>query len=68
MIHMKQLTEHDVGRRVHYTIHKGPGDVEAFPGVITSWNEEFIFVKYEDGGPTKATRPEDLTFIERKSR
>jgi len=69
MIELAQLTEADRSRIVRYRAH---GQIEY--GRITSWNDEFVFVRYHlvvyadgreqpRGGMTsEATRPEDLEF------
>lgn len=52
------LTENDKGRMVEYII-EGHSTEE---GVISSWNENFVFVRYKGDMGSKATRPEDLSF------
>ena len=63
MIDLKSLTEDDLGRTVLYT----PSAV-SFPhhmifqerGVVTSWNETYIFVRYGANQHSNATSPRDL--------
>jgi hypothetical protein len=52
----------DIGRRVIYLAHKH-GKCER--GVITSFNDRYVFVRYDDQMPDtygKATRRENLAF------
>lgn len=49
----------DIGRKVVYNGHGGREE-----GVITSFNEEYIFVRYGEIGHGQATRPEDLEFAQ----
>lgn len=53
-----------VGDRVGYTprMVMGRGEV----GVITSWNDDFVFVRYGDDRYSKATNAFDLTILDRK--
>tara|TARA_Y100001956_G_C4070043_1_gene163479 strand:+ start:29 stop:211 length:183 start_codon:yes stop_codon:yes gene_type:complete len=57
MIDIKTLTQEDIGRRVvyekQYTLDEG---------IISSYNEKYIFVKYGTCSTAQATSPEDLTF------
>jgi hypothetical protein len=57
MIEISKLTEKDKGREVVFD----NGWKSEF-GTISSWNERFIFVKYNGSQNGKATRPEDLRF------
>ena len=54
MIHPTQA---DIGRGVVYIPAVGPGD----SGTITSFNERFVFVRY-NGVTSAATRREDLVW------
>lgn len=56
MIDLKKLKPADKGRDVMYS---GQEDEE---GVITSWNDKFIFVDYGNGNGV-ATEPKDLRFL-----
>lgn len=56
MIDITQLTDRDIGRGVVYVPHLA-SDVE--DGTISSWNESYVFVQFDSGGP-KACRPGDL--------
>jgi hypothetical protein len=58
MIEISKLTEKDKGREVVFT---SQGSKREF-GIISSWNERFIFVKYNGSQQSQATRPEDLRF------
>ena len=64
MIDITKLIESDKGRGVVYT--DGVGNLEQ--GVITSWNDMYIFVNYGSHcmGRGIATRPEDLNFMSGK--
>jgi hypothetical protein len=72
MIDISRLTDSDKGRQVQYRAY---GKVEF--GNITSWNEQFIFVRYHTvveghppnqrsrprtGSTSEATAPTDLEF------
>lgn len=70
MISIAELRESDKGREVRYQTH---GRIEY--GKITSWNGQFIFVRYysvvegdtvrsRTGTTSEATSPEDLEFVE----
>lgn len=60
MINIKELSiENDVNRKVIYSPEFG----EKEEGRITSWNDTFIFVDYDNTGRGQATRPSDLEFI-----
>lgn len=55
----KKLSNTDIGRKVIYKSHHC--DVEE--GVITSFNDSFVFVKYGTGSTSQATRREDLNWL-----
>jgi hypothetical protein len=59
MIDIAKLTEKDKGRAVVYCPRVGPRE----QGAITSWNEQWIFVRYRPTGDGVATRPEDLEWL-----
>lgn len=61
MIDIKGLTEADVGRGVVYVPRFGPRE----DGVITSWNEEYVFVRYAGSLSERgvATYPRDLEWL-----
>ena len=62
MINIEKLTDEDKGRTVIYT-HQLSDTIEE--GVISHWNEQFIFVIYRDTDNAKiATSPYLLTFKE----
>lgn len=59
-----ELQEHHIGKKVIYVpMHAdGPDHPDAEAGIISSWNDKYVFVNY-DGNPNttnKATSPEDL--------
>ena len=56
---ISDLTEADKGRQVVY--HGNYGGPLEF-GIITSWNDKYIFVRYGVGATSAATSPEDLTW------
>lgn len=58
MIDLSTLTPADIGRQVLYT------GLPHQPGTITSWNPEFIFVRYGKNPVGSATSPKDLVFYE----
>ena len=54
---MIEPTLADIGRRV---IYRSPGGETVEQGTITSFNEQFVFVRSRNAGPTSAaTRRED---------
>lgn len=71
MIDLSTLTDRDLDRKVIY--HSSGGD-KTERGIISSWNDKYIFVKYERTGyllrgeepryqaTAAATDPKDLTF------
>ncbi len=59
---MIKPTEADVGRKVVYTGNRYPGG-ELEEGVITSFNEHTVFVRYSTGGTSKGTNRADLEWI-----
>jgi hypothetical protein len=63
MIKIKSLIESDKDRTVMYI---PSNNQKKAVGVITSWNDTFIFVCYDDTGRGQATRPDDLTFCGEK--
>ena len=58
MINTDTLTDKDKSRVVIYTGPKGKTE----SGLITSWNDTFIFVRYGLGTSGVATMPENLHF------
>jgi hypothetical protein len=62
MIPIESLTDADKGRKVVY--QKWP-IMRRERGVISSWNESVIFVRYGADLTAKATRPEDLEWVRR---
>ena len=57
---IEELKEEDKGRAVTWQERKGIKRREF--GVITSWNDRFVFVRYGSDLHSKATNPEELTF------
>ena len=54
----------DVGARVRYVPMHAHGDLnhpDCEIGIVTSWNDEFVFVRYRGNEHSKATKPDDLT-------
>jgi hypothetical protein len=60
MINPDGLTPEHKERLVVYTPHEGARPEQ---GRITSWNERFIFVDYDNTGRGQATPPSKLDFI-----
>ena len=54
---LKTLTQEDIGRKV---VYKNRCTLDE--GIISSYNEKYIFVKYGTCATAQATSPEDLTF------
>ncbi|AUR84766.1 hypothetical protein NVP1063O_099 [Vibrio phage 1.063.O._10N.261.45.C7] len=57
MINIKQLTQEDIGRNVMYKTQNVFSE-----GVITPFNDTYVFVRYGVCGCGQATNPNDLTF------
>ena len=53
-------TEEDVGRAVVYTPYPG---AQTEDGVITSMNDDYVFVRYAGDVGSKATRYKDLRWL-----
>lgn len=53
-------TKEDTGRGVVYEPYSG---AQAEDGVITSFNDVFVFVRYAGDQHSKATRREDLKWL-----
>lgn len=58
---MIEPTDNDVGRKVVYRAHHPGTQLEE--GVITSFNESFVFVRYGSGTTSQATSRNDLEWI-----
>jgi len=59
---MIEPDERDIGRKVIYQREwMKPDDIEY--GVITSFNDKYVFVKYGSDTHSKATRREDLGWV-----
>jgi hypothetical protein len=56
-------TEADFGRRVIYRERGSPPDPVVEEGVITSFNDTSVFVRYGANTGSAATRREDLTWL-----
>ena len=63
MINIKDLTEEHKGQKVIYTTDGGTKD----EGVITSWNDTWVFVRYGKDVGSKSTRPSDLEWFCRRA-
>lgn len=59
MIEITALVESDVGRAVVYTPAAGPRE----DGTISSWSDEWVFVRYGKSRTASATDPRDLDFL-----
>jgi len=60
---INDLTENDKGRQVIYTPHHStPDNPDTEAGVISSWNEKYVFVRYGMGSTAAATDPDQLHF------
>ena len=59
---LEELKKSDVGRKVVYTPFVDCDPSLKEEGVITSWNDTFIFVRYGDEVHSKATTPSDIEF------
>lgn len=55
MIEIHKLTANDIGRKVV--------NLQKDEGLITSFNDTYIFVDYQNVGRGQATSPRDLNFI-----
>lgn len=58
------VTNKDVGRRVIYTEPVDHPHRKVEPGIITSFNEHYVFVRYRAGLTSAATRREDLAWAD----
>jgi hypothetical protein len=59
---MIEPTQEDIGRKVIYTGNRYPGGLIE-EGVITSFNEHAVFVRYGKEVGSKATSREDLEWL-----
>lgn len=59
MIDVASLKASDVGRGVVYTPAVGPRE----DGVISSWSDEWVFVRYGKNRTASATDPRELDFL-----
>lgn len=57
MIKIEELTEDDINRKVIYTSSHIKEE-----GIITSFNNSFIFVCFDGTGRGQACKPSDLEF------
>ncbi len=57
MIHIEDLKKRDIGRAVIYRSSRGD---KVEDGYISSWNREFIFVRYGASPQAAATHPNYL--------
>ena len=57
---IEDLSEKDIGARVTYTPFEGCDPDQLEYGVITSFNDTNVFVRYGSNTGSQATRPEDL--------
>jgi hypothetical protein len=61
---MIEPTEHDIGRAVVYTGNRYPGG-KLVEGVITSFNDHRVFVRYGSDKGSKSTSRENLEWVRR---
>lgn len=61
MISLEDLRPKHVGKKVVYRPAFAPNAAPEH-GVITSWNDTMIFVRYRPGGGSAATNPRDLSW------
>lgn len=59
---MIEPTDRDIGRKVVYTGNRYPGG-QPEEGVITSFNDHAVFVRYGAEYGSKATSREDLEWM-----
>ena len=59
---MIRPTEKDIGRAVIYTGNRYPGG-EIEEGVITSFNDHSVFVRYRGDAHSKGTSRQDLEWV-----
>lgn len=60
MINIKELKQEHVNRLVVYRPYNGAKPEQ---GRITSWNNTFVFVDYDNTGRGQASPPEKLEFV-----
>ncbi len=60
-IEISKLTSSHIGRTVIYTPRHWGGRLEE--GVITNFNDRYIFVRYGKESDSKATSPDDLELL-----
>jgi hypothetical protein len=58
-----KISEVEVGRKVIYTPRGNYSPKKLEEGVITSYNDVNVFVRYGDECQSKATDPDDLQYI-----
>lgn len=58
-----KVTDADIGRAV---IYRAAPNFEPEQGVITSFNDKYVFVRYGSGLRGVATDPDDLDWLARK--
>jgi hypothetical protein len=61
---MIEPTEHDIGRAVVYTGNRYSGG-KLVEGVITSFNDHRVFVRYGSDKGSKSTSRENLEWVRR---
>ncbi len=60
---MIEPTEHDIGRAVVYTGNRYPGG-KLEQGIITSYHDHAVFVRYGADKGSKATARADLEWVQ----
>lgn len=65
MIDITKLKEVDKGRQVKYIPRHAKGDrnhKDCETGIISSWSNIYIFVRFTTGSTAAGVRPQDLVF------
>ena len=59
---MIEPTEEDIGRNVTYTPYRGCTTKQLEFGVVSSFNDTYVFVRFGNDHHGKATRRDQLTW------
>ena len=59
MIDIEKLTKNDIGKKVVYLSANSPAE----EGVISTWNNRFIYVTYGDDKHSQGTYPDHLDWV-----
>lgn len=60
---MPEVNNIEIGRKVVYTPFIGCDPELREEGVITDYNDKFVFVRYGNDVNSKATSPEDIEYL-----